>query len=408
MDYTTYEQWVSQQEWPKEIEAKSLYRALEQVKDGRARRGVRYSVAFVLTLILLGKLVGEVKLSGIAQWVRLRKEWVKQHLGLERDTLPCAGTYTYVLEHVDAEEVTAVVRDFLTRLHSPKRSETVTLQELHDHQEQTRHLALDGKTLRGTLKHERADQPAHHLLALYEVSTGTVLAQRQVGEKENEISAAPPMLEGLCLQGRIISSDAMQTQVKFCQLLHRLHADTLLIAKDNQPQLHEDLALYFEDPQADRTTWRTSATTTKGHGRLETRIVTTTADLASFLGDRWEGIEQVFRVERRIKVLKSGKSHIEIHYGFTTLSPRKAGPERVSQLIRGHWAIENRLHYRRDVTFGEDGCQVRTKHAPHVLATLNNAVLGLLDWLHVTNAAAQLRIFDARPNEALFLLIALG
>ena len=79
-----------------------MYRALEQVKDGRARRGVRYSVAFVLTLILLGKLVGEVKLSGIAQWVRLRKEWVKQHLGLERDELPCAGTYTYVLEHVDA------------------------------------------------------------------------------------------------------------------------------------------------------------------------------------------------------------------------------------------------------------------------------------------------------------------
>jgi hypothetical protein len=96
---------------------------------------------------------------------------------------------------------------------------------------------MTGKTLRGTLKHERADQPAHHLLALYEVSTGTVLAQRQVGEKENEISAAPPMLEGLCLQGRIISADAMQTQVKFCQLLHRLQADTLLIAKDNQPQL---------------------------------------------------------------------------------------------------------------------------------------------------------------------------
>lgn len=366
MDYSTYEQWVGQYDWPKEIEAKSLYRALEQVKDGRDRRGVRYSAAFVLTLILLGKLVGEVKLSGIAQWVRLRKEWIKQHLGLERDSLPCAGTYTYVLEHVDAEELTQVVRDFLTRLQSPKHSETVTLQGLQEHQEQTRHLALDGKTLRGTLKHERADQPAHHLLALYEVATGTVLAQRQVGEKENEISAAPPMLEGHCLQGRLISSDAMQTQVKFCQLLHRLHADGLFIAKDNQPQLHEDLVLYFEDRQADRSTWRTSETTTKGHGRLETRIVTTTADLASFLADRWEGIEQVFRVERRITILKTGQKRSEIQYGFTTLSPCKAGPERVSQLIRAHWAIENRLHYRRDVTLGEDACQVRTKHAPHV------------------------------------------
>src|SRR5207248_1913977 len=202
------------------------------------------------------------------------------------------------------------------------------------------------------------------------------------------------MLEGQCLAGRIISADAMHTQVKFCQLLHRLHADGLLIAKDNQPQLHDDLALYFEDPQADRTTWRTSSTTTKGHGRLETRIVTTTADLASFLADRWEGIEQVFRVERRITILKTGQKRTEIHYGFTTLSPRKAGPERVSDLIRAYWAIENRLHYRRDVTLGEDACQVRSKHAPHVLATLNNAVLGLLDWLHVKNAAAQMRIFD--------------
>jgi predicted transposase YbfD/YdcC len=116
----------------------------------------------------------------------------------------------------------------------------------------------------------------------------------------------------------------------------------------------------------------------------------------------------VFRVERRITQLKSGEKHTEIHYGFTTLSPRQAGPARIGELLRAHWAIENRLHYRRDVTLGEDSSQVRTKHAPHVLATLNNAVLGLLDWLHVKNAAAQLRIFDARPQEALFLLIAVG
>jgi hypothetical protein len=76
----------------------------------------------------------------------LRKEWVKQHLGLERDTLPCAGPYTYVLEHVDAEELTRVVRDFLPRLQSPKQRPTVTLSALQEHQEQTRHLALDGKT----------------------------------------------------------------------------------------------------------------------------------------------------------------------------------------------------------------------------------------------------------------------
>jgi hypothetical protein len=120
------------------------------------------------------------------------------------------------------------------------------------------------------------------------------------------------MLEGLCLQGRLISADAMHTQVKFCQLLPRQQADTRLFAKDNQPQLYEDLALSFEDRQADRSTWRSSTKTTKGHGRLETRIVTTPTDLTSFLGDRWEGLEQAFRVERRVSTLKSGQSRTEM------------------------------------------------------------------------------------------------
>jgi predicted transposase YbfD/YdcC len=406
MDYTIYEQLVEREGMPKGNEERSLYRALETVTDGRARRGVRYSVALVLTLLLLGKLAGETKPSGIAHWARLRKGWLKERLGLTSDRLPCAATYTYVLERVDAEELTQVIRAYTTRLNSPMREEGVRVQARQEHETQTRHLALDGKTLRGTLKHDRQDQPKHHLLALYEVETGVVLAQRQVKEKDNEISTAPGLLAGLPLAGRIITADAMQTQVTFMRALHRQHADVILIAKDNQPQLHADLALYFEDPQADRTTWLSETSTSKGHGRLETRIVTATPDLAAYFADRWEGIAQVFRVERRVIDCKTGKSRTEVAYGITTLSPAQAPPQRLGQLVRRHWGIENRLHYRRDVTLGEDACQVRTGDAPHVLAVLNNAVLSLMDWLHVTNVPEQMRIFDARCDQALFLLIA--
>jgi len=325
---------------PTEIEEQALYRELEAVTDRRDKRGVRYSVALVLTLILLGKLMGETKLSGIAQWARLRAGWLKERLGLASEKLPCAGTYTYVLDHVDAEEVTHILQSYLTRLTSPKREETVTVKALEDHQEQTQHLALDGKTLRGTLGHEREDQPKQHLLALYEVETGIVLAQRQVKEKENEISAAPTMLAEIPLSGRIVTADAMQTQLKFLSLLRHQHAEVILFAKDNQPQLHADLALYFEDPQADRRTWRTETTTTKGHGRRETRTETTTTDLAAYVGDRWEGIEQVFRIERRVTSTKSGKTTTEVCYGITTLPPSQASPTRLGRLVRRHWHIE--------------------------------------------------------------------
>lgn len=95
----------------------------------------------------------------------------------------------------------------------------------------------------------------------------------------------------------------------------------------------------------------------------------------------------------------------EFVYGLTSLTPKQASPERLLELIRGHWAIENRLHWRRDVTLREDHCQIRKGAAPRVLAVLNSFLLGLLDLLGVTNVAKQMRLFDARPFHAVQLLL---
>jgi hypothetical protein len=92
-------------------------------------------------------------------------------------------------------------------------------------------------------------------------------------------------------------------------------------------------------------------------------------------------------------------------YGITSLSPSQADPQRLISLLRGHWAIENRLHWRRDVTLREDACQVRKGCAPRVLAVLNSFLLALFDWLSVRNVASQMRLFDAQPFLALSLLI---
>ncbi len=222
MDYSTLAARIEQSHVSAETEALTLYEAFEQVKDGRKKRGVRYRLALILTLIVLAKLAGETSLSGVSQWVRERKEELAELLHLPSTRFPCVATYSYVLQHVDAEEVTSVIYHFFTQGESKQRCGSEPSRLLsQDGRETKAHLALDGKTLRGTLKHESAHQGPVHLLALYETSTGVVSAQHQVQQKENEISAVKTWLQACHVQGRIVTADAMHTQRFFCALLRR-------------------------------------------------------------------------------------------------------------------------------------------------------------------------------------------
>jgi predicted transposase YbfD/YdcC len=195
--------------------------------------------------------------------------------------------------------VTQVIQQCLTRAESSRRCGTEPSRLLEQAgREQKAHLALDGKTMRGTLSHEAATQPSVHLLSLYEVSTGIVLAQRAVQTKENEISAVPDLLLPVLIKGRIWSADAMHTQKKMCAQLTQNEGDYLLIAKDNQPTTRSDLELFFEDPEADRSGWQSNTTCEKGHGRLEKRTLTASTDLTDYFTNQWPGIAQVFSLER--------------------------------------------------------------------------------------------------------------
>ena len=404
MDYSTIAETLAQVRPSSQADALTLYKALEQVRDGRKKRGVRYRLALILTLIVLAKLAGETSLSGVAQWVRERKEYLAQALQLPSIRFPCVATYSYVLQHVDAEQVTSVIQHFFTHQEAKERcgSEPSRLLTQNGREEHA-HVALDGKTLRGTLRHEAAEQGPVHLLSLYETRTGIVLAQHQVREKENEISAVKTWLQAFQVQNRIVSADAMHTQRFFCAMLRRFNSHYLLIAKKNQPQLYEDLQLFFEDPKADRSGWQSAKSCNKGHGRFEIRQITTSTDLNSFFERDWQDTAQVFRLQRT--VTRKGKTSQEVVYGLTSLPPKQADPARLLHLNRAHWQIENRLHWRRDVTLGEDRCQVRKGQAPQVLAALNNAVLALADALHISNLAAQMRFFDAHPEQALAVLL---
>jgi len=233
------------------------------------------------------------------------------------------------------------------------------------------------------------------------LSYGTAMYRR----KRMRRVALKPLLTQHLIKGRIFTLDAMHTQRAFCAQVHRLAGDYLLIAKDNQPTLHEDIADLFEDRTPDRRRWKQAETWDKGHGRLEHRQITCSPDRNSWFAKDWEGIEQVFRLERTTRLLKTNQTRHEVVYGLSSLSMRQAPPARMLSLIRDHWAIENKLHYRRDGSLGEDACQTRTGPVPSLLAQLNSAVLSYMDRVGVRNVARQMRYFDAHPEQALALLL---
>ena len=230
---------------------------------------------------------------------------------------------------------------------------------------------------------------------------GVTLAHQGVDAKTNEITAVETLLGQLVVEGRIVTMDALLTQRHVAQTIVDKGGDYVMIVKDNQPQLRADIELVFALPPAgDRQ--ETARTVDIGHGRIEQRNITTSAALVGY--SDWPGLAQVFELGRSVITQKTTKEQVEVVYGVTSLSPERGTPERLLALIRGHWQIENKSHWVRDVTFDEDRSQVRSGNIPQVMAALRNTTIGLLRWAGYTNIAAACRRLAAQPEQALALI----
>jgi len=368
---------------------------LASLTDKRHRRGTRYSLAVILVLIILAKLSGEDRPSGIADWVRHRTDALREALDLKRRRLPHQNTFRRILQEVIApDELETTVSAFLRD--RPRTGRSVLI-------------AMDGKTVRGTMGTEHPH--GEHLLAAYLPGEGIVLMEVATGTKENEITAAPTLLKCLDLRGKIVMGDAMHTQRALSAQILEAEGDYIWFAKDNQPTLHQDIADLFA-PQTptvlggqEPTDFQTARTVSKGHGRCDTRQITVSSDLTGYLD--WPGVQQVFQIERERRTLKTGKTTHETVHGLTSLTRAEAHPDRLLTLVRSYWGIENGLHHRRDVTFREDATRLTRGHAGRVMAILNNLVIGLLRWCGHTNLAQARRSYDAHLPAALTLVTAI-
>ncbi len=375
------------------IDLDSLYAYLARVQDRRHARGVRYALVTILGYIVLAKLAGEDRLFGISQWVRYRQPALAAALHVEKACAPCVNTYRTILgQIIEIEEFERVVREFFAA--QPHAGQSIVI-------------ALDGKTLRGTIS--AGQTQGCHLLAAYLPAEGWVLLQVEVANKENEISAAPRVLKSLDLRGKIVTGDALFAQRELSLQIVELGGDYIWTVKDNQSTLRQDIELLFQPEKTVKgfsqgtKDFRTACTFEKGHGREEHRVLTVSAELKTYLD--WPGAEQVFKLERSFKRTRDGLLTHDVVYGITSLTAQEAGPRRLLKLVRSHWDIENGLHYRRDETLREDWCQLKQGNAPRAMAVINNLIVGLVAHLGWKNLAAARRYFDAHPQKAQRLLL---
>jgi predicted transposase YbfD/YdcC len=297
--------------------------------------------------------------------------------------VPAEATIRRALARVDPTALAAVIGAWLTdRDHPGQRRRAV---------------AVDGKTLRGA----RRDGRQVHLLAAMDHASRAVLAQRHVNGPPGEVPGFASLLANLDLAGTVVTADALHTHAGAAELLVTgKQAHYLFTVKANQPTLLDRCArlAWHRVPVLDRTRDR-------AHGRVELR----TLKAVSVGGFGLPHAAQVVQVTRKTRDLGTRRWRTVTVYAITSLIHAQASPARLADLLRGHWTIENGLHWVRDVTFAEDASQLRAGTGPQVMACLRNLVIGALSRTRPVNLAAALRHHARDPRRPLTTLgITLG
>jgi predicted transposase YbfD/YdcC len=355
------------------IAAVDLREVWAEVTDPRDARGRRHSLVVILALVQAAVVSGAMTFAAIRHWIGTVPQHVLADIGARqsprtgRFQAPHPDTVCRVLSEVSAAEVDAAYA----------RHRSAQMTELYDDADELIAMTVDGKTQRGSTDGEAR---AQHRMGALLAEDALMVAQLDVESKSNEINAFAPLLDQIaCLKNVVISADMMHTQRKHARYLHRRGAYFVLPVGGNQPGLFDQL---------DALAWRGVpigwCTYDRGHGRQEIRTIQV---LPAPAGLKFPHVKQVFLIERHIRDLAGKEISNVAVLGVTSLAAGQAGPQRIASFVRGEWSIENRDHYVRDVTFGEDRCRVRTGSLPSILAVMRSHAIGALRLLGFTNIA---------------------
>jgi len=356
------------------------------IPDFRHARGKRHSLQALLLLSCVAMLAGARGQSGIADWAKNYGDPWRTRLGFTHPKGPSQSTVQRVFARIAVATLEAQLARWMQRVVAALTSAAGTPEALDG-------AAMDGKTLRMSARCGASDA---HLLTLFSHHLGVVLGEVAVADKTNEITASADVLALLLLTGVVVTGDAMFTQHAIAETIVEAGNDYLLVVKENQPTLHDEIATLFADADAAVSV---AEETSRHSQRIEQRRLRASTELVGYTD--WPGLAQTLCMERCVTDRRTGKTHREIAYAVTSLAPHRATPAQLLTLWREHWHIENKLHWVRDVTFGEDGSTVRAGVGPQVLVALRNLAIGLLRLAGATNIAAACRRYAAQPALAL-------
>jgi predicted transposase YbfD/YdcC len=351
------------------------------VRDPRKPRGVRHQLSTILILAAGAVLAGCRSFTAIGEWAAHASTQVRSMLGVGRD-VPSESAIRRLLQRLDGDQLDIAIGAWAASGTQPAGT-------------RRRLVAVDGKRLRGS---GSATTEPRHLLGAIDHIHGVVLAQRQVDGKTNEITEFAPLLDSVELTGAVITADALHTQ--------RAHADYLVLergahylvtVKGNQPALHAQLkALPWKQMPVVHTS------TDRAHGRVEKRTIKVVTVSAGIV---FPHARQAIQITRKTRRLDRTKWTTETAYAVTSLTAEQTTASELATWVRGHWCIENRLHWVRDVTLDEDRSQIRTGNGPRIMASLRNLAISAIRLDGATNIARALRHHAWDPLRPVKLLL---
>lgn len=346
-----------------------LAEVLAAVPDPRQKRGVRYPLAEVLAVVVCAVVAGARSFTMIAEWA---VHAAKQRPVTASGRVPSLATIHRLCTLMDAEALDVALTAWAREQCRPRA------------------VAIDGKEVRGA---KNADGERVFLMAALDHDTGCVIGQEFVGAKTNEIPHFPRLLDQLGdITGMVVTADALHTLGQQAEALHARGAHYAFTVKANQPGLRDRIASQTWAMLAPQHTLRE-----KGHGRTTTWQITVQRAQAWI---RFPHAKQTIRLTRDRTDHRTGDATREHVYAITSLSPDEASPSELAALIRGHWGIENRLHWVRDVTYDEDRSQIRTRNGPRVMVALRNLAISIHRLAGATSIAHATRAAMREPEIA--------